>query len=118
MGSVEQVHDLVSSMAKDNQVQSATISEITVAVGTMDTSTQQNAAMVEQTSAATRNLASEVALLSENAARFKTGQVVKLKPRTIAPVPVAAAAEPISIAPIAAPVAASGTFDDDDWADF
>lgn len=116
MGSVDQVHDLVSTMAKDNQVQSATISEITVAVGTMDTSTQQNAAMVEQTSAATRNLASEVALLSENAARFKTGQAAKLKPRTVAPV--APAPAPISSAPIEAPVVASGGFDDDDWADF
>jgi methyl-accepting chemotaxis protein len=73
MGSVEQVHDLVSTMASDNQAQSATISEINVAVGTMDTSPQQNAAMVEETSAAARNLAGEVAALSESAARFNTG---------------------------------------------
>lgn len=120
MDSVEQVHELVSTMAKDNQVQSATISEITVAVGAMDTSTQQNAAMVEETSAATRNLASEVAALSENAARFKTGAATPIKPRAVS---VAASAVPISHAPIAAPVAmpaaaAAVVADDDDWADF
>lgn len=37
----------------------------------MDKSTQQNAAMVEETSAATRNLSSEVRSLAERAAVFK-----------------------------------------------
>lgn len=72
-GSVEQVHGLVTSMAEDNRAQSATIGEIVSAVGTMDTSTQQNAAMVEETSAAARNLSSEVNRLAEHAARFRTG---------------------------------------------
>ena len=39
----------------------------------MDQATQQNAAMVEQTSAAARNLTSEVAALSEQAAKFRIG---------------------------------------------
>ncbi len=110
MGSVEQVHELVSTMASDNQAQSATISEITVAIGTMDTSTQQNAAMVEETSAAARNLASEVAALSESAARFRTDSG-----RASAPVvrsqPVAA---PILVRPEPRARAAAGG----DWASF
>ena len=40
----------------------------------MDQSTQQNAAMVEQTSAAARNLACEVGNLSEQASRFTVAQ--------------------------------------------
>jgi methyl-accepting chemotaxis protein len=70
-GDVAQVHDLVATMATDNQVQSAAITEISAAIGTMDQSTQQNAAMVEETSAAARTLASEVGNLSDQAGRFK-----------------------------------------------
>lgn len=42
-----------------------------MAVGAMDQATQQNAAMVEQTSAAARNLTAEVAALSDQAAKFR-----------------------------------------------
>ncbi|MBB5684146.1 methyl-accepting chemotaxis protein [Sphingobium boeckii] len=70
-GDVGQVHDLLATMAADNQAQSAAITQISAAIGTMDQSTQQNAAMVEQTSAAARNLASEVGNLAEQSSRFK-----------------------------------------------
>ncbi|MDT8760123.1 cache domain-containing protein [Sphingomonas psychrotolerans] len=72
-GSVEQVHQFVESMANDNRAQASTISEIATAVNVMDQSTQQNAAMVEQTSAAARNLAGEVTALTEQSARFNVG---------------------------------------------
>jgi methyl-accepting chemotaxis protein len=39
----------------------------------MDHSTQQNAAMVEETSAAARNLTTEAGALNDQAARFDTG---------------------------------------------
>ncbi|HVF93097.1 MAG TPA: methyl-accepting chemotaxis protein [Sphingomonas sp.] len=71
---VGQVHELLATMAADNQAQAAAITEISTAIGTMDQSTQQNAAMVEQTSAAARNLAGEVGGLAEQAARFRTGR--------------------------------------------
>jgi methyl-accepting chemotaxis protein len=69
-GNVQTVHDLVERMALDNQAQSTAITEISGAVASMDNSTQQNAAMVEETSAAARNLSAEVDLLAENAAKF------------------------------------------------
>ncbi|MBB5711933.1 methyl-accepting chemotaxis protein [Sphingomonas xinjiangensis] len=72
-GDVAEVHSLLGQMATDNQAQSTAITEISVAIGTMDQSTQQNAAMVEQTSAAARNLSSEVLALAEQAAKFETG---------------------------------------------
>ena len=71
---VAQVHDLLATMAGDNQAQSAAISQISAAIGSMDKATQQNAAMVEQTSAAARNLASEVGGLTRQASRFKVGE--------------------------------------------
>ncbi|MDV3457198.1 methyl-accepting chemotaxis protein [Sphingomonas sp. HF-S4] len=72
-GDVGEVHGLLGQMAADNQAQSTAITEISVAIGTMDQSTQQNAAMVEETSAAARNLSGEVAALADQAARFDVG---------------------------------------------
>jgi methyl-accepting chemotaxis protein len=68
---VDQVHDLLGSMATDNDAQALAIGEISTSVGAMDHSTQQNAAMVEQTSAAARNLAQEVGTLAELTRAFQ-----------------------------------------------
>ncbi|HVJ03571.1 MAG TPA: methyl-accepting chemotaxis protein [Sphingomonas sp.] len=73
-GAVEAVHGLLGNMASENRVQAAAVGEISAAVGTMDRATQQNAAMVEETSAAARNLMNEVALLTEQAAQFTVAQ--------------------------------------------
>jgi methyl-accepting chemotaxis protein len=73
-GDVEQVHELLARMAADNQAQSSAISEISVAIGTMDQATQQNAAMVEETSAAARSLAGEVGDLTRQAGLFNVGR--------------------------------------------
>lgn len=81
--SISKVHELVATIAGDNQAQSRTISEISGAVSTMDKSTQQNAAMVEETSAAARNLAGEVTHLADSASRF---QVSGKAPRLPSPV--------------------------------
>ncbi|MEW9854491.1 methyl-accepting chemotaxis protein [Novosphingobium sp. M1R2S20] len=70
---VGDVHQLLSQMASDNVAQSTAITEVNVAIGSMDQSTQRNAAMVEQTSAAARQLASEVTALSDQASRFNVG---------------------------------------------
>jgi len=72
-GDVDQVHDLLANIASDNEAQSSAVTQIAVAIGTMDQATQQNAAMVEETSAAARNLSSEVQLLSEQASSFNIG---------------------------------------------
>ncbi|WP_404339873.1 methyl-accepting chemotaxis protein [Sphingomonas sp. MMS12-HWE2-04] len=68
---VAQVHSLLGDMATDNVAQATAIGEISSAVGTMDRSTQQNAAMVEETSAAARNLAHEVSALAELTGAFQ-----------------------------------------------
>jgi methyl-accepting chemotaxis protein len=67
---VGEVHQLLGTMASDNQAQALAITEISVAVSQMDQSTQQNAAMVEETSAAARNLNSEVEALADKAGQF------------------------------------------------
>jgi len=69
-GDVGQVHALIGTMAEDNNAQSHAISQVSEAIGDMDRGTQQNAAMVEETSAAARNLTQEVDALAESAATF------------------------------------------------
>ena len=73
-GDVGEVHQLLGDMASDNQAQSAALTQITTAVASMDQATQQNAAMVEETSAAARNLSSEVDELTSHAAAVSIGQ--------------------------------------------
>ncbi|WHU04677.1 MULTISPECIES: methyl-accepting chemotaxis protein [unclassified Sphingomonas] len=69
-GDVGQVHALIGTMAEDNNAQSHAISQVSEAIGDMDRGTQQNAAMVEETSAAARNLTQEVDSLADSAANF------------------------------------------------
>jgi methyl-accepting chemotaxis protein len=123
-GDVGEVHKLLGEMATDNQAQSTAIAQISVAIGTMDQSTQQNAAMVEETSAAARNLSGEVAALSEQASKFNVGNGARVAPvRTNAPArPAKAAAKsngyvsPVKALPVAA--MANGSGGSDDWASF
>jgi methyl-accepting chemotaxis protein len=117
-GDVGEVHKLLGEMATDNQAQSTAITQISVAIGTMDQSTQQNAAMVEETSAAARNLTSEVAALSEQASKFNVGSGTRpVAIRASAPAKPAARAagyvSPVKALPVAA-MAGTG----DDWASF
>lgn len=65
-----QVDTLVGSLVEDNRVQAMSISEIVIAVSGMDTTTQQNAAMVEETSAAAQQLRTEATELAGRAAQF------------------------------------------------
>lgn len=81
---VGRVHGLLARMSEDNAAQSSAISEITATIGLMDRSTQQNAAMVEQTSAAARNLSDEVAILTGQTGQFQTEKAVERQARRAA----------------------------------
>ena len=67
---VGNVHRLLERMTHDNRAQSAAISQVTTAIGEMGRTTQYNAAMVEQTSAAALNLDGEISQLSAQAGQF------------------------------------------------
>lgn len=68
---VDEVKSQLEAMTAANRSQSKAVSEINTTLVGMDQATQQNAAMVEETSAAARQLAQEVVLLSEKAAYFQ-----------------------------------------------
>ena len=70
---VGEVHTLLGTMSDDATAQSSAITQISAAIGAMDQATQQNAAMVEETSAAARNLIAEVTSLARQTAMFTIG---------------------------------------------
>ncbi|MBB4618850.1 methyl-accepting chemotaxis protein [Sphingomonas abaci] len=121
-GDVAQVHDLLATMAADNQAQASAISQVTTAIGSMDRATQQNAAMVEETSAAARNLASEVGSLADKAAQFNTGAPMgrsTSRPSARPPLVPADFDRPVRPLPAAAvPALSPAAGDDGDWTEF
>ena len=60
-----------------NAAQASAISQISAAIGSMDQATQQNAAMVEEQTAASHSLAAEAAKLMELLARFNLGMAAQ-----------------------------------------
>lgn len=93
---VDEVHNLLGQIAADNAAQSAAIMEVNTVIAAMDSSLQQNAAMVEQTSAAARNLAGEVAGLADSSRRFDVGRPTTMtvaRKRAVAPTPAPRPAE-------------------------
>nr|WP_093665673.1 methyl-accepting chemotaxis protein [Sphingomonas gellani] len=73
IGRIEEISDLVSSIAGSAQQQANGLQQVNTAVAEMDGVTQQNAAMVEQSTAAARSLLAEADELARQIARFKVG---------------------------------------------
>ncbi len=128
---VGEVHELLGTMAADNQAQASAITQISSAVASMDQATQQNAAMVEETSAAARNLNAEVEVLAEKATQFRVddGARASTPARRAAPAMKAAPkaksyVSPVKPLPVAAMAKANGNGNgalahaEDDWKDF
>ncbi len=70
---VAQIDVLISEIAKSSQEQATGLHEVNTAVNQMDQVTQQNAAMVEEATAAAANLKSSSQELGQLMARFQTG---------------------------------------------
>lgn len=73
VGSVSEISKRVATIAASAREQSAGLNEINTAVNELDHVTQQNAAMFEETTAASHALNSEADALSSAIARFKLG---------------------------------------------
>jgi methyl-accepting chemotaxis protein len=87
---VAEIDGLVSEIAASAQEQAIGLAEVNTAVNQMDQVTQQNAAMVEQSTAASHSLAQEAQSLQASVARFKVGsaaQVAAAPARAPAPAP-------------------------------
>ncbi|MFM7404608.1 MAG: methyl-accepting chemotaxis protein [Erythrobacter sp.] len=87
----------VNEIAETTVVQASNLDQVNVAVGTIDRMTQQNAAMVEQSTAATRSLSTEAQRLSELVTQFRvSGAGPQASPADYAAPPPAIAHRPVT----------------------
>ena len=82
---ISEISALTGSIAGSATRQAASLNQINAAMGEMDRMTQQNAAMVEESSAATRSLAAEAVRLNELVRTFRTRDISKRPAAVIAP---------------------------------
>ena len=137
-GIVESVHkvgDIIAEIAAASSEQSSGIEQVNLAVSQMDSMTQQNASLVEQSAAASRSLEEQAESLKRQVAFFTlSGDAKAIEPtrpastqKTAVPataasaVPTPAPAKPAAPAAPAArptPVKDDVDIDDGDWATF
>ena len=105
---VNAIDSLIAEIARSSQEQATGLSQVNTAVNQMDQVTQQNAAMVEQATAAAASLRGESQGLSDLVARFNIGRAASAyvaPARKAAPVAGPAPAQPGRHAPAPNPVA-------------
>ena len=74
MAQVTEINDVVGEIAAGAKEQATGLGEVNTAINQMDQVTQQNAAMVEQSTAASHSLSQETAQLSGLIGQFQIGQ--------------------------------------------
>ncbi len=84
---VKDVSNNIGAIVKAAHEQAAGIKEINVAVGTIDQGTQKNAAMAEESTAASHSLAGEADKLNDLLGRFKTKGLAKAASAARGPAP-------------------------------
>lgn len=77
---IGEVSTLVSTIASSAEHQATGLQQVNAAVSEMDGVTQQNAAMVEEATAAARSLAEEAERLTTEVGRFRTGTRARTVP--------------------------------------
>jgi len=70
---IRRVSDIVAEISQASAEQSEGVNAVGVAVSDMDQTTQQNAALVEQSAAAAESLRAQAAQLVQAASAFKVG---------------------------------------------
>ncbi|WP_179188268.1 methyl-accepting chemotaxis protein [Kiloniella majae] len=125
--SSKRVADIISEIAASSREQASGVEEINAAVTAMDEMTQQNAALVEESSAAARTLEEQAEGLSEMIGFFKTNDTgrasrpqrpkeVKQASPTTTPKPQTSPKRVTALKPTTATAVA--VEDDDDWSEF
>ena len=121
---VAEINGLVTEIAASAHEQSTGLAEVNTAMNQMDQVTQQNAAMVEQSTAASHSLASEAAALAALVARFRIGETARVTVVTTPVAPPASSPPPESrpaprrLAHASGRAAAAAAPGQDDWMEF
>jgi methyl-accepting chemotaxis protein len=117
-GQVGKVNNLIADISDSTESQSTSVKNVNGAVSEMDKMTQQNAAMVEQCTAAARELVAEADELGTMVLRFRLRPESKMSAATASSMPVVSAPPPLTRRPMAVGNLALNFADDADWAEF
>ena len=104
VSSVQRVSDLIGEITASSTEQRDGIAQVNQAVTHLDQMTQQNAALVEESTAAAASMRDQAQKLAEVVSMFNVGAVAARAPAAPPPRPAAAAARPVA-APARAAVA-------------
>ncbi|AWH33105.1 MULTISPECIES: methyl-accepting chemotaxis protein [Stenotrophomonas] len=124
VASVQRVTDIMAEISAASQEQSAGIEQVNQTVVQMDETTQQNAALVEEATAAARAMEDQAAQLGEAVARFRLATPgLSSAPVRVAAPPVPAPRKAVSAPAVAAPRARKAApqpalAGDGDWQEF
>ena len=106
---VAEIDGLVSEISASAQEQATGLQQVNTAVNQMDQVTQQNAAMVEESTAASHSLAQEADVLAASVSRFRTGHAAApVAAPVAAPKPAAPARTPQPVAQTVAALRSPG----------
>ncbi|HGM7288397.1 TPA: methyl-accepting chemotaxis protein [Stenotrophomonas maltophilia] len=103
VASVQRVTDIMAEISAASQEQSAGIEQVNQTVVQMDETTQQNAALVEEATAAARAMEEQAGHLSEAVSIFVVDEAETVVAPRIAAAPAPRAAAPAAPAPVASP---------------
>ncbi|QTF07164.1 HAMP domain-containing protein [Brenneria izadpanahii] len=110
------VNAIIGEIAQASNEQSDGINQINIAVGQIDSTTQQNAALVEESASAALSLQSQASILAESVRAFKLGDTSTFSQVANTVIPAQAAALPAANKLAAA--ATKTTDNSQDWTSF
>ena len=113
---VGEITGLVAEISASAQEQASALSEVNTAVNQMDQLTQQNAAMVEQSTAASHSLAQDAQELAVLVSRFRTG--AELVDISAPPVSPRSGGTPVRMMRTTSQVAPAAEAHSDSWEEF
>jgi len=117
VGRVGEINQLIGEIAENAGVQATNLQQVNSAVSDMERMTQQNAAMVEESTAAARSLATEASDLAQLVGRFRTGSENHSNAVSIPSLSARRAAPPRAVsAPVQGNLAVAVS--DEDWSEF
>jgi methyl-accepting chemotaxis protein len=114
---VTEINELVVEIAVTAQQQSTGLQEVNIAVDQLDKATQQNAAMAEESTAASKMLSEQTEELSETVDRFVTAGGLN-SPNAGSDDKVKKSHTPVARAPMLKRVSVANASSEDDWEEF
>ncbi|MGE4501415.1 MAG: methyl-accepting chemotaxis protein [Thiomicrospira sp.] len=117
---IEQVTGMINQIAQASAEQAEGVSQVHTAISDIDGATQQNAALVEQTSAAAESMSEQATELNRNMAFFKTGmnQGASVAPKALASRSTATVKTVTAKTAAPKPKSSSASSAKDEWAEF